>query len=135
MVYTEERKILTEKNAVISITDIVNEIFAKSGIQNGLLTIEVPHSTIGIMTTTAFAEDIRLDMMEEVKRIVPSRINFHHEETPDDAAGHIKCALFGNSISSIIKDGKLIAGGKLGYFLMEYDGPRQRHYYVQVMGE
>ncbi|NLL91933.1 MAG: YjbQ family protein [Ruminococcaceae bacterium] len=135
MVYIEKFEIETTKNAVISITENVKEVLNKSGVKNGLLSIEVPHSTIGVVATTAFVEDIRIDMMEEVKRLVPSRINFKHEDTPDDAAGHIKCALFGTSVTSIVKDGNLVADGKLGYFLMEYDGPRKRNYYICVLGE
>lgn len=135
MYYLEKRTIETEKNAVVCITDEVNESLQKSGVQNGFLVVEVPHSTTGIVRTTAFATDVRADLIEEARRLIPSRLDFNHQETPDDASGHIKCALFGNSVSAIVHDGKLLADGKLGYFLLEYDGPRKRTYSVCVLGE
>ena len=71
--------------------------------------------------------------MYEVKRLIPSRITFKHQDSPDDAAGHIKCALFGNSITSILCEGELVAENALAYFLVEYDGPRQRKFYVSII--
>lgn len=135
MFYTETRYLETEAHSIRDITPEIREILAASGIQNGLLVVEVPHSTASVMRTTGGPLDIRQDLVNEVRRVVPSRINFLHEESPDDAAGHIKCGLFGNSITSIVKDGKLVSDGKLGWFFMEYDGPRSRKYCVAVMGE
>ncbi|MGI5888114.1 MAG: secondary thiamine-phosphate synthase enzyme YjbQ [Oscillospiraceae bacterium] len=135
MFYTETIELTTEKNSVTDITPEMKRVLEKSGVKNGLIVVEVPHSTAGVMATTGGPVEVREDLMHEVKRVVPSRINFRHEESPDDAAGHIKCGLFGNSITGIVKDGKMVSDGKLGYFFMEYDGPRARKYCIAVMGE
>ncbi len=135
MFYTETHSVETAKNGWVDLTAEMNAVLERSGIKNGLLVVEIPHSTAGVMATTDHVPCVRDDLMDEVKRVVPSRINFRHEESPDDAAGHIKCGLFGNSITSIVADGKMVSGGKLGYFLMEYDGPRVRKFVVAVLGE
>ena len=135
MFYCETRTVQTGKNSYHDLTADMKEVLAKSGVKNGMLVVEIPHSTAGVMATTGHVDAVRKDLVNEVKRLVPSRINFIHEESPDDAAGHIKCGLFGNSITSIVKDGEMVSNGKLGYFLMEYDGPRARKYVIAVMGE
>ena len=131
----EMRELTTEKNGVHDITAQVREIVAKSGVKNGIVTIEVPHSTAGVVATSFYDPKVKDDLMADIKRLIPSRITFQHEESPDDAAGHLKCALFGTSVTSILKDGAFVAEKALGYFLCEYDGPRKRQFYVAVMGD
>lgn len=135
MIYTKKMIIQTEKDAIISITDSVVQALQDSGIKNGILVVETPHSTVGVVRTTEIAVSAHKDLLQEIKRLIPSRVDFIHKESADDAAGHIKCALFGNSVSAIVKDGILVADQKLGYFFMEYDGPRKRNYYIFIMGE
>ncbi len=125
----------TEQNGTHDITQNVMETLAQSGVTEGILVVEVPHSTAGLIATSHFDPLVRRDVMNEIKRIVPTRINFLHQETPDDAAGHIKCALFNSSITSIIHEGKLVNDNVLHYFFMEYDGPRKRKYFVRVMAD
>lgn len=135
MIYTEKKTIQTEKDTIVSITESVVEALKKSGIKNGILVVETPHSTAGIVRTTEIAKAAHKDLHQEIKRLIPSRVDFLHQESADDAAGHVKCALFGTSVSAIIKDGALVADRKLGYFFMEYDGPRKRDYYISIVGE
>ena len=131
----EMKTVETKKNGVLDITAHVREVIAKSGIQNGIVTVEVPHSTAGVVATSFIDAAVQVDLMDEIKRLVPSRITFKHEEAPDDAAGHIKCALFGNSVTGILQNGALVSEKALGYFLTEYDGPRKRTFYVSVLGD
>ena len=125
--------ITTEKNGVHDITDQVKAIVEKSGVKNGIVTVEVPHSTAGVVATSFYDPLVKDDLAYEIKRLVPSRITFKHEEAPDDAAGHIKCALFGCSVTSILKDGAFVAEDALHYFLCEYDGPRNRKFYISII--
>lgn len=135
MVYTQRKTIQTEQNSITSITEEVDAVLVASGIRNGILVVETPHSTAGILRTTDKAKSAHKDLMYDIKRLVPSRVDFVHKESPDDAAGHIKCALFGTSVSAIIQDGKPVSDKKLGYFFVEYDGPRARTYYISIVGE
>ena len=73
-------------------------------------------------------------MDEEIRRLVPTRIDFKHQhDTPQDAAGHIKCALLGVTETFIVHKGKLLLGGSQGIYFLEFDGPRNREFYVKVV--
>ena len=75
-----------------------------------------------------------IDLDEEIRRLVPTRIDFKHQhDTPQDAAGHMKSALFGVTLTFIIHEGKLLVGGSQGIYFLEFDGPRNREFYVKVM--
>ena len=54
-------------------------------------------------------------------------------DTPQDAAGHVKSSLIGISLSLTIHDGKLLLGHSQGIYFLEFDGPRNREYYVKLM--
>jgi secondary thiamine-phosphate synthase enzyme len=127
------REILTEKNGVHDITAEVKEIIAQSGVKNGILVVETPHPTAGILALSFSDPLVQKDLVCEIKRLVPSRITFHHEDSPDDAAGQIKRALFGSSVTAILQDGAAVSEETLGYFLCEYDGPRKRRFFVVVI--
>lgn len=76
------------------------------------------------------------DIQNEVCRLIPTRIDFKHQhDTPTDAAGHVKSTLIGVDLPLIIHDGKLLLGSSQGIYFLEFDGPRKRSFYVQVMGE
>lgn len=135
MVYIETKKLQTKKEDVISLSKEIAEILRHSGIRNGILTVEAPHSTVSLMATTDHGYRVCEDVRDELKRLVPSRVDFKHEESPDDAAGHIKSGLVGTSVTMIVKEGRLLAENKRGILLLEYDGPRQRTIHVCVIGE
>lgn len=134
MTYFETKTLLTTGNNAYEISEEVDTVIRQSGIQQGIVVVEIPHSTAGIVATTGLPE-VLTDLDEEINRIVPARTDYHHEDSPTDSSGHIKCALFGNSICSIIQKGKRVSEGKLHFYLMEYDGPRHRKYMVGVFGE
>ena len=67
---------------------------------------------------------------------IPTRIDFHHQhDSPQDAAGHVKSALLGIERMFIVHEGKLLVGGSQGIYFLEFDGPRNREYYVKVIGD
>jgi secondary thiamine-phosphate synthase enzyme len=129
------REILTEKNGVHDITAQVKEIIKQSGIKNGLLTVETPHPTTGILAAAPHDPLLQKDLLDEIKRLVPSRITFKLENSPDDTAGRVKRALFGSSVVTILQDGVSVAGEDMGYFFCDYDGPGKRRFYVAVMAD
>lgn len=135
MVYIETKTLETEKDSVISISEEIVKTLENSGIKNGILTVEAPHSTVGLMATTDHGYRVMEDVRDELKRLVPSRVDFKHEESPDDASGHIKSGLVGTSVTMVVKDGRLMAENKRGVLFLEYDGPRKRKYNVCVIGE
>lgn len=65
---------------------------------------------------------------------MPTRVNFSHQyDTPADAAGHIKAALIGHSVSLIISSGKMTLGSSQSILFYEFDGPRQRQIQIKII--
>jgi len=135
MLSIKQYSITTGRDLLLNITAEVNKSIADSGIKNGVVVVECPHSTAGILKVDVHGEEVLDDIVREMRRIIPARINFYHQEAPENAAGHIKSSLFGSSVSLILKDGKLLCDGKQDIYFADYDGPRERVYSVLVMGE
>ena len=72
------------------------------------------------------------DIHDDINRLVPTRINFKHQwDTPQDAAGHVKSVLVGVSLPLIVEDRQPLLGHSQGVFFNEFDGPRQRQFFVK----
>lgn len=126
----------TKKDDVLSLTEEIERIVKESGIQNGLCVIHTPHTTAGLTITSKWDETDFADIKSEMRRIVPTRVDFAHQfDTPEDAAGHIKSILIGCNMTLIVQDGKLLLGSSQGIFFLEFDGPRTRKCYVKMMAD
>lgn len=129
-------KITTKYNDIYDITESVKKTVEESGIKEGTCIVYNPHSTAGITVFSPWDPDGFTDLDEEIRRLIPTKVDFHHQhDTPQDAAGHIKSALMGISTSFIVTDGKLLLGGSQGIYFLEFDGPRNREYYVKVQAD
>lgn len=129
-------KIATKLNDVVGLTDEIKGLVEESGIKNGTCTVFTPHTTAGLTITSFWDPRGWEDIQDEISRLIPTRINFKHQhDTPQDAAGHVKSALTGTNLALIIADGKLLLGHSQGIYFLEFDGPRNREYYVKLMGE
>lgn len=129
-------EISTKLGDVYEITGDIKKYVEESGITEGTCIVFTPHTTAAIAVTSRMDPDGFDDVREEICRLVPTRIDFKHQfDTPSDAAGHIKSTLLGVSMSFLIMDGKLFLGGSQGIFFLEFDGPRNRQYYVKAVSD
>jgi secondary thiamine-phosphate synthase enzyme len=122
-----------ERTELVDVTRQVEEIVARSGIQSGLCTVYVPHTTAACTINEHADPDVARDILMEVNKNVPFEDNYRHDE--GNSAAHIKASLFSNSHSIPIDGGRLTLGTWQGIFLCEFDGPRTRHVIVQLTGE
>lgn len=134
MQYIEEFVVSTEKNAVLSITDSVRESIKNSGIGNGVVFVESKDPATGIVRLPEKSVLSRQDLVNEIRRLVPARADLICKESAEAAAGYVKGAIFGTSVSAIIKDGEICAE-EMGIFLMDYDGPGNRRCGILILGE
>lgn len=127
-------KIHTEHRDVFSITDEVKKTVEESGVQEGICVVFTPHTTAGLTLTSFWDPNGFEDLQDEICRLIPTRIDFKHQhDTPQDAAGHVKSSLIGTSMSFIVTGGKPLLGGSQGIYFLEFDGPRNREYFVKVL--
>lgn len=129
-------KIQTKFNDVYDITPMVREVVAESGVQEGTCIVFNPHTTAALAVTSFWDPAGFEDLRDEICRLIPTRVDFKHQhDTPQDAAGHVKSALTGISMTFIVTEGKLYLGGSQGIYFLEFDGPRNRQFAVKVVND
>ncbi len=115
----------------IDITDIVQKEVERSGVEEGLVVIAVPHTTAGITINENADPDVIHDILDSLNNVFPVSGNYRHVEGNSHA--HIKASLMGSSCSVIIEGGKLNLGIWQGIYFCEFDGPRNRKTNIQVI--
>lgn len=129
----EEISFETCMNDIYPLTERVAEIITGCGISEGICVLHIPHTTAGLCITSKWDETGFADIKSEMRRIVPTRVDFHHQfDTPEDAAGHIKSVLTGCTMQIIVYEGKPLLGSSQGIYFLEFDGPRKRTCYIKI---
>ncbi len=120
--------------ALVDVTAQVRQAVRESAVRDGLCALIVPHTTAAITINSALDAATATDILADVKRLVPTRLDFAHQyDTPADAAGHIKATLVGQSVMLVISEGELLLGGSQSLLFYEFDGPRRRQIQVKIM--
>ena len=134
--YLEKRTLRSEFEGAYNITDEIQNIISRSGIQSGLCIVYCCHTTAGLMITSPKDKKVLRDFVDEMNKIVPARNDFLHQyDSPSDAAGHVKSGIIGTSVTLIVDKGKALVGGGQGVVFVDFDGPRNRSYYVKVIAD
>jgi secondary thiamine-phosphate synthase enzyme len=120
------------KEEFVDLTADVGRVVAASGVASGVCVVAVPHTTAGITVNENADPDVRADLLMTLRRIVPNALPYAHAE--GNSPAHVKAALVGSSVSLIVEDGRLQLGTWQGIFFCEFDGPRTRKVWVQVIG-
>jgi len=115
----------------INITGIVKEEVKKSGVDNGMAHIFVPHTTAGVTINENADPDVTADIIMALDKVFPERNGYMHVEGNSHA--HIKASLMGASCSVIIENGQLRMGIWQGIYFCEFDGPRNRKVYIKII--
>lgn len=118
------------RTELLDITDTVSQYVRESGIQNGICTIFVPHTTAAVTINENTDPNVLYDITTFLNKLVPNLASFRHGEGNSDA--HIKSSMIGCSISIIVENGNLQLGTWQGIFFCEFDGSRKRKFYVEV---
>lgn len=115
----------------IDITRQVTEIIARSGVQAGVATLFVAHTTAAVTINENADPSVVSDMLKSLAQIAPLRApHYRHREGNSDA--HLKSSLVGPSLQVIIADGKPVLGTWQGIYFCEFDGPRPRQLWVKI---
>ncbi|MCY3581473.1 MAG: secondary thiamine-phosphate synthase enzyme YjbQ [Chloroflexi bacterium] len=121
-------------DCLVDFTAQAQAVVAESGIDSGLCALITPHTTAGLTINSALDAATPEDIIAELRRLVPTRVDFAHQyDTPADAAGHIKAALVGHSLLLPIAAGRLLLGGSQSLLFCEFDGPRSRQVQVKII--
>jgi secondary thiamine-phosphate synthase enzyme len=115
---------------LVDITEQVAAEVSRSGINEGVCHVFVPHTTAGVTINEGADPDVAADIESHLAEIVPKEAAFEHAEGNSDS--HIKTMLSGPQCSAPVRGGKLALGQWQAIFLCEWDGPRTRRVDVGV---
>jgi len=123
----------TKSQQFIDITRTVADEVKKSNVQNGIAVIYVPHTTAGVTINENADPDVVRDMISALDKTYPVHGQYVHVEGNSHA--HIKASLMGSSCTVIIQNGALMMGTWQGIYFCEFDGPRNREFYVKIISD
>lgn len=120
----------TQRENFYNITLQVNEVIKDSGVTDGICVVYCPHTTAGITINENADPDVVKDMLLGLNKAFPDRNEFRHAE--GNSSAHLKASCVGSSVMVIIENGRPILGTWQGIYFCEFDGPRNRKFYVRV---
>jgi secondary thiamine-phosphate synthase enzyme len=118
----------------INITETVQGIVTKSGVQEGMVLVSAMHITAGVYVNDA-EQGLIEDIDEWLEKLAPFNLHYKHHgtgETNGDA--HLKSLLVHHEVIVPITKGKLDFGPWQQIYYAEFDGQRRKRVIVKVMG-
>lgn len=122
-----------KRNEFINITNKVKDAIASSKVKNGICVVFCPHTTGGITINECCDPAVEIDLSYGLQKISPQMPEYRHAEGNSDS--HLKSSMIGASETVIIQDGQLMLGTWQGLYFAEFDGPRNREVWINVIGQ
>lgn len=114
----------------INITNPIQCMVTEAGLDEGVITVFVPHTTAGITINENADPDVVTDMKTVFDALIPWENKYRHAE--GNTAAHVKSTICGSSIQIIVSGGRLQLGTWQSVYFCEFDGPRHRKVWVQM---
>jgi len=127
----------TRGRGMLELTAEVNAIVADAGIEQGLATLFVHHTSASLVVCENADPTVRRDLEAWLARAVPDGdpLFRHTAEGPDDMPAHVRSALTQTSLGVPVRDGRLDLGTWQGLYLYEHRrAPHRRRVSVTVLG-
>jgi len=119
------------RDQFVDITDEVSEAVAESGVDDGVATVFVPHTTAGVTINENADPSVVTDLLAALDVAVPWRQGFYRHSEGNSAA-HVKSSMVGCSQEVLVTGGRLLLGTWQGIYFCEFDGPRSRQAVIAV---
>lgn len=120
------------------ITSRVSSAVLDSGVQDGLATVFIQHTSASLLIQENADPAVQADLQNWLSRLVTENDSLytHTEEGPDDMPAHIKGALTAVQVAVPVMHGALALGTWQGIYLWEHrHSARVRSIIVNVMGD
>ena len=117
-----EIKINTEGQGLYDFTDKTTSWINKQKISNGILNINILHTSASLVIQENAAPEVLHDLKNFFNKLAPmdNKLYKHTTEGKDDMPAHIKSALTNNQLTLSIKNKKLMLGTWQGLYLFEH---------------
>lgn len=112
----------TQGRKLYAITPEVVAWAKDSGLQTGLITLYIQHTSASLLINENYDHDVLVDMEAFFNRLVPDGdpLFIHTVEGPDDMPAHVRTALTQTHLSIPLIEGKAALGQWQGVFLYEH---------------
>ena len=129
--YIETKK----KREYINITDMVEELVKKGGIEDGMVLVSAMHITAGVYVNDAESGLIQ-DIDEWLQELAPEGPDYRHHRTGEaNGDAHLKNLLIGHQVILPITKGRLDLGPWQQVYYAEFDGRRKKRIVIKAMGK
>jgi secondary thiamine-phosphate synthase enzyme len=136
--YVSKLTVQTRGRGLLEITREVAGCIEQSGIEQGLLTLFVRHTSASLLIQENADPDVIGDLERFFARLVPDgdALFKHRAEGPDDMPAHVRSALTATQLSIPIIDGRVALGTWQGIYLWEHRlRGHSRELALHVLGE
>jgi len=135
---TETFEIRTRGRGSYEITDEVTRFVQSSGLEEGIVTVFVRHTSASLVIYENADPSAREDLHEFLDRIAPDgeEWHVHTAEGPDDTASHLRMTVTRTSENIPVTAGRMALGTWQGIFLLEHrHAAHRREIVVSVVGK
>ena len=125
------------RRGIVNITNTVEELLRKSGVQEGICLVNAMHITAAVFINDD-ESGLHHDFEVWLEKLAPHEPvkNYHHNRTGEDNAdAHLKRQIMGREVVVAITKGKLDFGQWEQIFYGEFDGHRPKRVLVKIIGE
>lgn len=133
-----EITINTRGQGLVEFTRDAAGFVRSSGLETGLLTVFVRHTSASLLVQENADPDVQRDLLAFFRRLVPEGdpLYVHTAEGPDDMPAHVKAALTATSLSVPIARGRMVLGTWQGLYLFEHrSAPHSRKVVLHCLGQ
>jgi len=128
-----ERVDTSSKEEVLDVTNLVEKAINKSGVKEGVAIVFLKHTTAALCINEA-ERGLMDDILKTFSTLVKEN-KYKHDEVDRNATSHLRSILILPSLVLPVSGGSLQLGTWQRILMIEFDGPRRRELYVQVIGE
>lgn len=124
--YQKLLRVSTLGKSLYNITPKIEAIVADSGVETGLCTLFLRHTSASLLIQENADPNVLQDLANFMAKLVPESANYiHDDEGPDDMPAHIRTAITHTSEHIPINRGHLVLGTWQGIYIWEH---RQRNH-------
>lgn len=118
---------------IVNITSEIQRCVNEEKIKDGIAVIFTSHTTAAVGINENADPNVVFDIKNAFNKLVPQYDNYKHSEGNSQA--HILSSLVSPSITVIIDNSKIILGIWQDIYFFEFDGPRNRKVFIQIIGK
>lgn len=123
---------IKDSQSMIKITKFIRDDIKISNITDGVVVVFCPHTTAGITINENADPDVVNDLIYGLEKVYPT-FDKKYKHFEGNSHAHLKSSTVGSSQHLILSNGSLILGTWQDIYFCEYDGPRNRTFYVKIL--